>query len=1522
MKKRTLLLAVCWLAFGVLVAEGKDPFVVGIEQSTRDAWEAVASEFEGQAGIQVQLRSFAQTNIAYQVLMQTYGWGQRLDFAMIPESWGVSLSRYLVDLTDVESQLVSRGVDLVDVSGRPLGVTIPFAPDWFLGVLEWPDDREPAVEFLIAVAGGTTGAQPDFGVTPSISVASLKTEKIPLADHNPRIDGALGVLLAAAETAIGTIATEVFAALPASASSAIAGLADMFGIPFSTATSTVTVVLESLPGQSSTANVRALSSLGISPTKIAATDSLVKVSVSLTQLGTLARQLGGVAYIRAPYVPFALGTPTQGTAAIGADAYHALGIRGSGVKVAVIDLGFSGLRQAQARGDLPLSVGEYDLTGSGLTSGIPHGTAVAEIIHDVAPDAQLYLIKIADEVDLDQAVEYCDSQGIDIINHSLGWYNTNFYDGTGTIADIARRAVNTHGILWVNAAGNEAESHWEGTFADGDYDGWHDASLTLHASSGSEILLYLTWNEWPQATTDYDLYLYDPYGTLVASSTKHQTGMEEPTESIHMTASQSGTYSMRIRGTGARSLELYSLYQGLSPTIASSSILAPANASEVVAVGAIGYTRYTTGPQQPYSSQGPTNDGRTKPDLCAPDNVSTGTVPYTTFPGTSAAAPHATGAAALLLSQEPTMSQFTLRSRLLGNTVAMGNPNAYGHGRLYLQPPTQPNQAPTASFTTSPPTPQVGVAVTFDGASSADPDGTIISYSWDFGDGTGGAGISTTHTYLSAGVYTTRLTVTDDDGSSDQATRSVVVSAVSNQSPTAAFTAAPSPTQPGTWVSFDASASFDPDGTITSYAWSFGDGSSGSGLSAYHSYSSPGTYVVQLVVTDDDGATDFEAKQIVVQAASAPDLTVASLTYSPSSPSVGQSVTFSVSVSNAGTASAGFFRIRLAGTSASTVTYLSGLGAGSSRTVALTLALSASAETFTATVDDLGQVAEANETNNSRSVTVTASTVPPPMANAGGPYTGTAGTPVAFNGSGSTGTIATYAWTFGDGTTGQGVSPSHTYAAPGTYLVTLTVSGPGGQSNASTQATVAAAAPAMTAQLYLPKTTYEVDEAITITYTTNRSAYVYLCEVTPDNRVILLFPNAFESSNYVGSGTHTFPGSWYTVRLSEPIGTESLYLFAATSRRPQFPTSFGLGFTLLSTNPTSFRNSVLTTMQTQLPSGDWAFDTLTFDIVPSAPPPNQPPVARFNVSTSSPQIGTPVTFNASSSYDLDGSVVSYAWDFNDGTTASGTVVSHAFGATGTYTVRLTVTDDDGATDVDTGVLVVVGVPNQSPSAAFTFSPQDPVVGEAVAFDAGGSSDLDGSISAYAWNFDDGGTGSGLTAAHTFTASGTYDVRLTVTDNNGATGTTTKSVSVTPSDEIGWVSPVSHEDPAREWFLEEQAYDNNTKKTFAYYHLPGEEWSSWIILHAPEGGLLCDRVRFFVSSNISVVHIHIWDIDVYRDGEWIDVYDDIPAERDWTEVAFGTGTVTKIRLRAYNTWGGQWRACLWDLDFHDATAPPP
>lgn len=1499
--KRIIFIMLC-LGLAVLPVVARDDLVVGIDQGAQAEWEQIARSFEAQTGASVGFRPYPKNSIAQQIVLQAFSKSGELNLVMVPNNWGTSLARYLVDLSEDAAALSARGIRPVYVNSQAIGVPIPFASDWSLGVLSWPDNRELAIEFLVHVA--TSGASvAEVVTTPQAAVATFSKRKLPAADHNPLFDGALEALLGAAQAASASSSLRAFGT--AVAQSALAGLASQFGVPFSSSAGTITVVLESRRGQSTASTATALSSLGVNRSAIETTSTLVKVTVPLSQLSDLASRLSGIAFIRPPYTPFPLATSSQGAAAMGADAFHAAGLDGTGVRVAVIDLGFAGLSQAQARGDLPYSVQQNDLTGTGLTAGITHGTAVAEIVHDIAPAAELHLIKIADEVDLDAAVTYCLSHGIDIINHSLGWYNTNFYDGTGTIADTARRAV-SGGILWVNAAGNEADSHWEGTFLDGDSDEWLDQGVTLYATAGSQIVLFLTWNDWPQASSDYDLYLYDPTGHLVASSTKYQTGTEEPTESLQVSAPTSGVYSIRIQGTGHKSVELFSLNHSVTPAVASSSILAPANVEEVVAVGAIDYAHYTTGPQESYSSQGPTNDGRPKPDLCTTDRVSTGTAPYTTFYGTSGAAPHAAGVAALLLDQNPSLSEAALRSHLLSQTVPMGNPNVYGNGRLELQPPTGPNQLPTAAFTFSPPSPIVGGPIAFNGSASTDSDGSIVSYTWNFGDGTSGAGPTASHAYAAPGAYTVRLTVTDDDGATGTTSSPIAVTSPANQAPVASFTASPTTGEPGTPFAFNATSAYDPDGTIVAYRWEYGDGSLGSGVTSQHAYSWPGTFTVRLTVTDNRGDSNTTTRSVSVQSAGLPDIVVDTMVHSPTNPMIGQNVTFTITVRNAGTAAAGLFRVRLVGAASSTQTYVTQLAAAATQTVTLALPLTTSPETFAANADDLHQVIESNEANNARSLAVT-SAAAPPVAHVGGPYAGTAGSPIAFDGSGSTGAITTYLWSFGDGATAQGTTATHTYSGPGTYPVTLTVFGQGGQqSTDSTQAIVSAASQPLAVQLSLPKSSYEVGEAITVTFTTNRTAYVYLCDVSADGRVTLMLPNWLEPGNPLPPGPHVAPGAAYSLRITEPAGTETLYLFAATSPLPQFPTTFGTGFPLLSTNPSAFRNSVLSTMQSQLPNGEWAYDTLSFQVVSSAPA-----VGTLRVETAP----------SGAAVRIDGANV-------------GTSPAQRSGlAPGSHTVQVSRSGYQTATQsatVNAGTTTTVHITlvpiqsNDPPVASFSHSPASPAVGEATHFDASASYDPDGSIVSYAWSFGDGSSASGVVVSHAFPSGKAYDVRLTVTDNDGSTDTETRSVVVPSPEDVGWISPVAAEDPDDKWVYEERAYDN-ADDTCAGQQLSGPSWSSYLLLKAPDPGLVSDglRVLIFLPALRYVDDLSLkWDVDVYRNGEWINVFDGEMESLKWTRIPFAAGTVTKMRLRAYSAHTFKVGACVRAVDFHDAAAPSP
>ncbi|MDR6971731.1 PKD domain-containing protein [Leifsonia shinshuensis] len=257
---------------------------------------------------------------------------------------------------------------------------------------------------------------------------------------------------------------------------------------------------------------------------------------------------------------------------------------------------------------------------------------------------------------------------------------------------------------------------------------------------------------------------------------------------------------------------------------------------------------------------------------------------------------------------------------------------------------TLPNQTPTASFTTT----QNSLTVNADGTGSVDPDGTIASYAWDFGDGATATTPTASHTYAAGGTYTVVLTVTDNQGSTNTASKQVTVAA--NQAPVGSFTASATNLN----ASFDASASSDPDGTVASYAWDFGDGTTGTGVNPTHTYGSAGTFTVTLSVTDNQGLAGAPVQQQVT------------------------------------------------------------------------------------------------------------TTLPPNQAPVASFTSSTNGLTVSVDGSASSdpdGTIASYAWDFGDGATANTATASHPYAAGGTYTVTLTVTDNRGGTNAATKSVTVTAPP-------------------------------------------------------------------------------------------------------------------------------------------------------------------------------------------------------------------------------------------------------------------------------------------------------------------------------------------------------------------------------------------------------------------------------------------------------------------------------
>jgi len=172
---------------------------------------------------------------------------------------------------------------------------------------------------------------------------------------------------------------------------------------------------------------------------------------------------------------------------------------------------------------------------------------------------------------------------------------------------------------------------------------------------------------------------------------------------------------------------------------------------------------------------------------------------------------------------------------------------------------------------------------------------------------------------------------------------------------------------------------------------------------------------------------------------------------------------------------------------------------------------------------------------------------------------------------------------------------------------------------------------------------------------------------------------------------------------------------------------------------------------------------------------NERPVAAIDGMVTSYNLGDTVYFSATGSYDTDGEIVSFAWEFGDGQSASGIAPEHTYTTGGDFVARLTVTDNAGAMDsVAQNISVIDSTGNTAPTASFSVDCSD----LDCSFDGRASTDAEGDVASYRWEFGDGNSGDGQTASHTYPTEGTYTATLTVIDSYGATDATSREVTVT------------------------------------------------------------------------------------------------------------------------------------------------
>jgi len=519
-------------------------------------------------------------------------------------------------------------------------------------------------------------------------------------------------------------------------------------------------------------------------------------------------------------------------------------------------------------------------------------------------------------------------------------------------------------------------------------------------------------------------------------------------------------------------------------------------------------------------------------------------------------------------------------------------------------------------------------------------------------------------------------------------------------------------------VAFNGGGSSDPDGDALTYAWSFGDGTTGTSVTPSHTYADNGSYTVTLTVTDASGAASAPVTTTATIANAVPAVTLPA----NQTATAGSAYELTATFSDAGANDAPWaYAIDWGDGSPQTT------GSTSSQATGITASHTYAAggiDTVHVTVTDKDGGAGVGQLPVSVSAVNRA-----PTAAAGGPYAGTEGTAITFSDNGSSdpdGDALTYAWTFGDGGSGTGVTPSHPYADNGSYTVTLTVTDSHGAASAPATATATIA---------------NVGPVVTL----------------PANQVATAGGTYTLSTTFSDAGVNDAPWA-YAIDWGDgsPQTTGSVTTQAAAITASHTYAAAGTD-----------------TVRVTVTDKDGGTGSAKTPVAVAAV--NRPPTAAPGGPYSGTEGGA-VTFSGSGSSDPDGDALTYAWSFADGTAGTGVTPSHAYADNGSYTVRLTVTDSKGAASapVTTTATITNVAPAVSVPATLSANTGSPLTLTAT-FSDPGTTDAPWS---YAINWGDGSaqtTGStssqasAITVSHTYAAAGTNTATVTVTDKDGGAG---------------------------------------------------------------------------------------------------------------------------------------------------------
>ncbi len=946
---------------------------------------------------------------------------------------------------------------------------------------------------------------------------------------------------------------------------------------------------------------------------------------------------------------------------------------------------------------------------------------------------------------------------------------------------------------------------------------------------------------------------------------------------------------------------------------------------------------------------------------------------------------------------------------------------------LILMSSAPPNEPPNAMASADPTSGVAPLNAQFTGSNSTDGDGTIASYAWSFGDGNTATTANPLHIYNTAGNYSARLIVTDDDGAKDTAFVAIQVnSPAANQPPNAVASANPTSGFAPLNAQFTGSNSTDSDGAIASYAWDFGDGNTATTANPLRIYNTAGNYSARLIVTDDDGAKDtaFVALQVsdpspgalstirvnvggpqyvstsgktfladqVYSAGSYGYLaytelrTTASPIANTSDPALyqdarggdpfnyrftvpngaydvllhfaeiqdddpfkrvmdvkiednlvideldvwvaagGKNVAYTRLLQNAavsdGQLNVDFYRTP-ASTKRKPVVAAIEIGAVGSLTSAPNQPPSAIASAnpmsgiaplnvqFTGSnstgsdgtiashawdFDDGDSATIANPLHTFNmfgnysvrlivtdnigvkdtafvAIQTSAPNQPPNAIASANPMSGIAPLNTQFTGANSIdsdGTIASHAWDFGDGDSATIANPSHTFNAFGNYsvrlivtdnigakdtaFVAIQVSAPNQPPNAIASANPMSGIAPLNAQFTGANSTdndgtiasYAWDfgdgdsAAITnpphtfntfgnysarLIVTDNAgaldTAFVQIqvtapsCIALPDTAAYGKIPGGDQS--HVDKVSYCFPGMPGNIKLSYQafdidgaFEAELLLNGTRISNVPATGDNLWSGDRFISLPDSLVNNSVANTLvfdNLKNPPSSLLWGVRRVSVAPLTA--NQPPNAVANANPTTGKAPLTVQFNGASSTDSDGTITNYKWAFKDGTTGQAKNPLHTFNNAGAYNVRLIVTDNSGAKD--TAFVKITVTNNAAPNAVASANPANGLAPLNAQFTGVSSTDSDGTIASYAWNFGDGGTSTQSNPQHIYNAAGNYSARLIVTDNAGAKDTAFAQIQVSanqPPNAVASANPTNGIAPLNVQFIGSNSIDSD------------------------------------------------------------------------------------------------------------------